>query len=118
MNKESIIFTSILLLILLLALNFEILSILLIFTSLIFLYIAFTHKNRYLGIPSMAAVFTILIVLYTAGLIAQCHVCTTNSNGIIFFCERLIDMTSIDYKSQLNNSNCEQELIWVFPITN
>ena len=118
MNKEVFIFSTIVVSSILLLLDFSLTSIFLIFISTIFIYLSLKHKNRHIGLPTITAVFTILVILYLAGLIGKCHVCTTDEDGVIFFCNRLIKLSPSNYDAQLNLDDCNRELIWIWPKKN
>jgi hypothetical protein len=115
MNKAAWIFSTILFVFSLKLFNFSWTSIFLIYASIIILYLALQVKNRHIGLPSVVATFTILIILYLFGLVGNCHLCSTKKDGLIFFCNRLIDMAPLNYDQQLGDKNCIKELIWVWP---
>ncbi len=63
----------------------------------------------------MVATFTVLLFLYIFGLIGKCHLCTTEKDGVIFYCNRLINLAPLDYENQIGDKECKKELIWRWP---
>mgnify|MGYP001486211156 CR=1 FL=1 len=114
-NKEIFIFLATTSLAILLLLGSTIQFIVLFYISLIFLYLALNRKNRFIGLPSLVAVFTVLLFLYVFGLIGKCHLCTTEKDGVVFYCNRLIDMAPLNYEGQIGDKECMKELIWRWP---
>tara|TARA_B100000029_G_scaffold515882_1_gene625298 strand:+ start:5473 stop:5847 length:375 start_codon:yes stop_codon:yes gene_type:complete len=114
-NKEFFIFFTTIGLAILIGFEFSLSIIVLIFITLMFLYLFLNRKNRMIGLPSLVATLTVLFVLYLFGLIGNCHLCTTKKDGVIFFCNRLIDMAPLNYEQQLGDKACIKELIWVYP---
>jgi len=115
MNKDSLIFLTILYIGLSFFLEFNLSSFLLIYAAIIIIYLLLKHKNRHIGIPAFAATFSVLVILYIFGVIGNCHVCTTEKHGVIFLCNRLIHMAPLDYEKQLQSNICTKELVWVWP---
>jgi len=115
MNKAAWIFSTILFVFFLKLFSFTWSAIFLIYAFIIILYLVLQLKNRHIGIPSAVATFTILIILYLLGLVGNCHLCSTKKDGVIFFCNRLIDMAPLNYNQQLGDKDCIKELIWVWP---
>ncbi|MBH44794.1 MAG: hypothetical protein CMD88_05000 [Gammaproteobacteria bacterium] len=114
-NKEFFIFFTIIGLGIFLGFGVSISMIVLIFVSLVFIYLFLNRKNRMIGLPSLVATLTVLFVLYLFGLLGDCHLCTTKKDGVIFFCNRLINMAPLNYEKQLGDNTCTKELIWVYP---
>ncbi len=115
MNKEVLIFLVIISLSVLLLLDITAKFIILFYTSAIFLYLALNRKNRLIGLPSFVATFTVLLFLYVFGLIGKCHLCTTEKDGVIFYCNRLINMAPLNYEKQIGDKECVKELVWRWP---
>ena len=114
-NKEIFIFLAVISLIVLLLFDATLQFIILFYISAIFLYLALNRKNRFIGLPSMVATFTVLLFLYIFGLIGKCHLCTTEKDGVIFYCNRLINLAPLDYENQIGDKECKKELIWRWP---
>tara|TARA_B100000029_G_scaffold173111_2_gene169604 strand:+ start:2792 stop:3148 length:357 start_codon:yes stop_codon:yes gene_type:complete len=114
-NKEIFIFLAVISLITLLLFDATLQFIILFYISAIFLYLALNRKNRFIGLPSMVATFTVLLFLYIFGLIGKCHLCTTEKDGVIFYCNRLINLAPLDYENQIGDKECKKELIWRWP---
>lgn len=114
-NKEIFIFLAVISLITLLLFDATLQFIILFYISAIFLYLALNRKNRFIGLPSMVATFTVLLFLYIFGLIGKCHLCTTEKDGVIFYCNRLINLAPLDYENQIGDMECKKELIWRWP---
>ena len=114
-NKEIFIFLAVISLIILLLFDATLQFIILFYISAIFLYLALNRKNRFIGLPSMVATFTVLLFLYIFGLIGKCHLCTTEKDGVIFYCNRLINLAPLDYENQIGDKECKKELIWRWP---
>ena len=88
---------------------------LLIFLSAIFLYLSLNRKNRYIGLPALVATFTVLFFLYLAGLVGSCHLCKTEKDGVVFYCNRIINLAPLNYSEQIGAKECKKELIWRWP---
>ncbi len=114
-NKEIFVFLAVISLITLLLFDATLQFIILFYISAIFLYLALNRKNRFIGLPSMVATFTVLLFLYIFGLIGKCHLCTTEKDGVIFYCNRLINLAPLDYENQIGDKECKKELIWRWP---
>jgi len=97
----------------LLSLNFFQYFLIIFFITYIFL--SLYRKNRHIGFPALAAVFTVLVTLYSFGLVGNCHLCTTHKDGVIFFCNNMRDMIPMLSDKQLGDEQCVRELIWVWP---
>jgi len=115
LTKETFIFLTAIILSFLILFKFSVTGIILIFFSLIYLYLSLNRKNKNIGLPALVATFTVLFVLYLAGLVGDCHVCSADKDGTIFYCNRLINLSPSDYDKQLGNNQCKKELIWVWP---
>ena len=114
-NKEIFIFLTVISLIIFLLLGVTTQFIFLFYISAIFLYLVLNTKNRFIGLPSIVATFTVLLFLYVFGLIGKCHLCTTEKDGVIFYCNRLINLAPLDYENQIGDKECKKELIWRWP---
>ena len=96
-------------------LELTIIMILLIYISSILLYQILRNKNRHIGFSTLAATFTVVIVLYILGVIGNCHLCTTDKNGIIFLCNRVAYVDEANHNLKLRSDICINELVWVWP---
>lgn len=115
MTKDSFIFISIIYILISILLELTIIMMLLIYISSILLYQILRNKNRHIGISTLAATFTVIIVLYTLGVIGNCHLCTTDKNGIIFLCNRVAYVDEVNHNLKLRSNICINELVWVWP---
>ena len=88
---------------------------LLIYISSILLYQILRNKNRHIGISTLAATFTVVLVLYILGVIGNCHLCTTDKNGIIFLCNRVAYVNQANQNLKLRSNMCVNELVWIWP---
>tara|TARA_B100000965_G_scaffold330204_1_gene293878 strand:+ start:129 stop:485 length:357 start_codon:yes stop_codon:yes gene_type:complete len=118
MTKEILIFLSIIFLGIAVSINLNIAKTLIIYFSAVFIYLILKNKNRHIGIPALAATFSVLVFIYIFGVIGNCHLCKTNDHGIIFFCNRIVNLAPLNYENQLNTDACIQELIWIWPKQN
>jgi len=114
-NKEILIFLTVLLIGLSLWLELTLGSFFLIYLSIVIFYLLLKQKNRHIGISAFAAVFSLITILYVLGVIGNCHLCTTDKHGVIFLCNRLIKLAPLDYDKQLKSKVCTRELVWVWP---
>ena len=73
------------------------------------------NKNRHIGISTLAATFTVVLVLYILGVIGNCHLCTTDKNGIIFLCNRVAYVNQANQNLKLRSNMCVNELVWIWP---
>ena len=115
MTKDSFIFITIIYILISILLELSIIMMLLIYISSILLYQILRNKNRHIGISTLAATFTVIIVLYTLGVIGNCHLCTTDKNGIIFLCNRVAYVDEVNHNLKLRSNICINELVWVWP---
>ena len=115
MTKDSFIFITIIYILISILLELTIIMMLLIYISSILLYQILRNKNRHIGISTLAATFTVIIVLYTLGVIGNCHLCTTDKNGIIFLCNRVAYVDEVNHNLKLRSNICINELVWVWP---
>ena len=118
MTKDSFIFISIIYIIMSIFLELTIITILLIYISTILLYQILRNKNRHIGISTLAATFTVVLVLYILGVIGNCHLCTTDKNGIIFLCNRVAYVNQENHNLKLRSNICVNELVWIWPKQN
>ena len=115
MTKDSFIFITIIYILISILLELSIIMMLLIYISSILLYQILRNKNRHIGISTLAATFTVVIVLYILGVIGNCHLCTTDKNGIIFLCNRVAYVDEANHNLKLRSNICINELVWVWP---
>jgi len=114
-TKDSFIFITIIYILISILLELSIIMMLLIYISSILLYQILRNKNRHIGISTLAATFTVVIVLYILGVIGNCHLCTTDKNGIIFLCNRVAYVDEANHNLKLRSNICINELVWVWP---
>ena len=115
MTKDSFIFITIIYIILSIFIELTIVMMLLIYISSILLLQVLRNKNRHIGISTLAATFTVVLVLYILGVIGNCHLCTTDKNGIIFLCNRVDYVDQVNHDLKLRSNICINELVWVWP---
>ena len=115
MTKDVFIFISIVYIVLIIFLQLTITVALLLYISSILLYQVLRNKNRHIGISTLAATSTIILVLYILGVIGNCHLCTTDKNGIIFLCNKLEYVDHVNRNLKLSSDICNSELVWVWP---
>ncbi len=114
-KKEILIFLLFLSIVVSYFLSLTFLQYMLILLFVTYVFLSLYKKNRHIGLPALAAVFTVLIALYSFGLLGNCHLCSTKKDGVIFFCNSIVDMTPLAYDKQLGNEQCIRELVWVWP---
>lgn len=118
MTKESLIFLTTIYIGVSLFLKVSLSFFLLMYVSFIIIYLLLKQENRHIGIPTFAATFSVIVILYIFGVIGNCHVCTTEKHGVIFLCNRLIHLAPLNYEKQLQSNICVKELVWVWPKQN
>ena len=118
MTKESLIFLTTIYIGVSLFLELSLSYFLLIYVSVIIIYLLLKQRNRHIGVPAFAATFSVIVILYIFGVIGNCHVCTTEKHGVIFLCNRLIHLAPLNYEKQLQSNICVKELVWVWPKQN